>query len=101
MVRQVAQPPTSPCASRQIGPAAVWSKNLRRLGILKAEFHEDYLERNMGSLSRASKRCISSTLPRLLTAEPAYLPLEYHPSRLRHGSVRFQVDCCSGVNEDK
>ena len=101
MVRQVAQPSTSPCASRQIGPAAAWSKHLRGHGILKAKFHEDCLERNMRTLSRASKGCTSSTLPRLLTAEPACLPLDYHPSRLRHGSVRFQVDSRSGVNEDK
>jgi hypothetical protein len=90
-----------PMRHRQIGPAAAWRKHLRRHGILKVKFHEDCLERNMRTLSRASKGCAWSTPPRLLTAEPAYLPLEYDSSRLRHGSVRFQVDCRSGVTADK
>jgi len=101
MVRQVAPLSTIPCARRQISPAALWGENLQGRGILMAMFHEGYIERNMRSLSRASRRCISSTRTRLLTARSACLPLDYHPSRRRQRSERFQVVSCSGQNEDK
>jgi hypothetical protein len=100
MVRQVTQLSTSPRASGQIGPAAVWSKNLREHRILKAKFHEDCLERNMRTLSRVSKGCISSTLPKLLTAKlRAFRLTTIHPGC--GAGVRFQVVSCSGGNEDK
>ena len=76
MVRQVAQPSTRPYASRQIGTAAAWMKHLLGRGILKAKFHEDCLECNMRTLSRASEGYISSMPPRLLTVQPACLSLD-------------------------
>ena len=79
----------------------IWSKNLRRLEILKAEFHEDYLERNMRTLSRTSEGCISSTLSRLLTAKLACLPLDYHPSRLWRRNHGSRSSLASGGSEDK